>query len=351
MSRWAYIPMIHCTSETVPGLFAQLLTCLLAGILIVQVYLYYIAFPLDHWRVKTVVALSCLLEAAQLAIACYDAYRVFGYGWGIADELDKIGLLWFDVALCTGLAALLCQFFYAWRIFALSGKKYFIPVIVVILSICQMGLSVFDAAMILKLQHLSLINESVLGPVGNVWLGLMALCDIIITCSIFFYLWKAKKLNMNGRTNTILSRLMRLTIETGFLTSTFSILALILSTVQPENLLYTLFMGPTSKLYANSLLAVLNSRIHIAGSRDQGEDTDVGMSVMNNSPHGASIKFAPNVNLHVSKATSKSGGPMSAFSSGIVVDTSRVEYGDGTTIYSSQNVSETNSEKDKVAVI
>ncbi|KAH8088931.1 hypothetical protein BXZ70DRAFT_500910 [Cristinia sonorae] len=302
------------------------MTCLLMGILIVQIYLYYAAFPHDHWRVKTVVAISFVVECAQIAFALYDAYRVFGYGWGIAVELDRVGFLWIDVTLCTGLAAMLSRMFYAWRIRALS-QRYLIPGFVFALSILQMVFSIWSAVKIIQLQHLSLIRHSILSPVGDIWLSTIAVCDITITCSIFYYLWKAKKLSLNGRTNSILSRLMRLTIETGFITSTFAILALIFSVVYPDNLLYTCFMGITSKLYANTLVAVLNSRIHVTGSRDKVDNVHLSLMNMNTS-HGGSLKFAPSAN----GSTTRHGDPTTVFTSGIVIESTQVGCDDDMTV-------------------
>ncbi|KAH8077742.1 hypothetical protein BXZ70DRAFT_1012879 [Cristinia sonorae] len=261
---------------TVPELVAHLMTCILMGVLIVQAYLYYVAFPKDSWRAKSVVTLSVSLEVLQIALAFYDAIRVFGQGWGVLSELDTVGLLWLDVSLLTGMIATVSQLFYAFRIHTLS-QRYLIPAVVAFLSLLQLGFSIWSAVEILHLKHLSLITHSIVLPVAIVWLSTIAACDITITSAIFYYLWSAKKLSMNGQTNSILTRLMRLTVETGFITSTFTIVALILTITKKDTLLYTCFLGPTSKLYSNTLLAVLNSRVRIVGGRDKEEDNTMSL--------------------------------------------------------------------------
>lgn len=66
--------------------------------------IYYIAFPDDTWQRKSVVCTAYFLETTQVILATHDAFRVYGSGWGVVPELDKIGLLWLNTPLFAGLS-------------------------------------------------------------------------------------------------------------------------------------------------------------------------------------------------------------------------------------------------------
>ena len=65
---------------------------------------YYIAFPLDHARLKTIVSVIYILEILQVITATHDGFRMFASGWSDLVELDNIGLLWFTVPVMNGVS-------------------------------------------------------------------------------------------------------------------------------------------------------------------------------------------------------------------------------------------------------
>ncbi|KAI8970729.1 hypothetical protein BD414DRAFT_540745 [Trametes punicea] len=67
-----------------------------------------------------------------------------------------------------------------------------------------------------------------------------------------------------GRTDTVLDTLILYTINTGLLTSVCSVLAFIFVIILPGNLIYAGISVAGTKLYAISVLAVLNSRRYIS---------------------------------------------------------------------------------------
>lgn len=66
--------------------------------------IYYIAFPKDHWRLKSVVSLSYALDVVQLIIATRDAYKCLATGWGDLNELDQVRLMWLSVPIFTAIS-------------------------------------------------------------------------------------------------------------------------------------------------------------------------------------------------------------------------------------------------------
>jgi len=239
----------------------------LFGVLTVQVYIYYIAFPRDDYRRKSVVSLAYVLEIVQVGLSTRDVYRAYAIGWGNAAALDDIGLLWFSVPILTGFISCLSQLFYAWRISALSHNPWVVSAISV-LSVTQASLSMWDGVECKRVgrftlfTHTSVFRAKILASSGS------ALTDVAITCCMFYYLRKAKNASMITRTTTMLTRLIRLTIESGLITAAVASVNVILFAASQDTLMYTIPLVVTTKIYSNCLLALLNSRIQVVGGRN-----------------------------------------------------------------------------------
>ena len=134
--------------------------------------------------------------------------------------------------------------------------------------------------MTLRMMNLSMTQQ--------LWAGTSFVCNLLITLSMFYYLWKAKQWSATRRMNNVLGRLIHLTVETGFICTASSITSLILFTASQRTSMYTIPLFLISKLYSNCLLAVsvvhtrhgnssscviqvLNSRVRIMGGRDNGD--------------------------------------------------------------------------------
>ncbi|THH32213.1 hypothetical protein EUX98_g1998 [Antrodiella citrinella] len=240
---------------TGPVLFAHLFNWGLFGVLSVQVYLYYIAFPSDHRGLKCVVAAIFLLEVTQTVLLTHDAFRVYASGWGNAIELNSIGLYWLNIPVLSGFISALTQLFYAWRIRILS-RSYYAAGAICTVAIVQGVIEIYDGVICLQAGSLSKLPQSEASKVFVVWLAMSCACDVMITGSMFFYLQRAKKAILVKKTSNLLTRLIALTVETGLLSCTVQLTALICFVVADQTLLYTAPVSVTSKLYSNSLLTV-----------------------------------------------------------------------------------------------
>ncbi|KAK0194535.1 hypothetical protein F5146DRAFT_440658 [Armillaria mellea] len=165
------------------------------------------------------------------------------------------------VAACVG------QVFYAYRIFILSRSR-----IISILVIC-LSLTSSVAAMIIGIYFFRRgqaietdVTVWLVGITVGIWCGGSALCDILITICMTYYLTSST--TDFRRTRMLVTRLIRLIIETGSVTVVVASIALILFMMAPHQ---TFYMTPgllMPKLYANSIYMVLNSRFQITGGRD-----------------------------------------------------------------------------------
>ncbi|THH27599.1 hypothetical protein EUX98_g6585 [Antrodiella citrinella] len=64
--------------------------------------------------------------------------------------------------------------------------------------------------------------------VATVWAGGSALCHVVITTSMFFYLLKVKISSTAKRTSSLITRLIKLTVKTGLIWADVNMVALIL---------------------------------------------------------------------------------------------------------------------------
>ncbi|KAL5519557.1 hypothetical protein ACEPAH_1240 [Sanghuangporus vaninii] len=89
-------------------------------------------------------------------------------------------------------------------------------------------------------------------------LGLNTISDVIITGSLGLYL-QSRRTGFE-KTNVIIDKLLLYVINTGILNIAYNIAVLICAAVMKDNLIFIGMFFLVSKLYSNSLLAVLNSR-------------------------------------------------------------------------------------------
>ncbi|KAJ7119158.1 hypothetical protein C8R44DRAFT_589731, partial [Mycena epipterygia] len=231
-------------------LVAGVLNWGLFGALSVQVYLYYQAFPNDRSATKWLVYIVYALELMQTIIVSHDTFATFGSGFGDVSALLDLHLTWFSVPVMSGLVAFIGQSFDAYRVFVLS-KSYFTPVLIVIVRTFTFS-------------HLGSFTMKCRSPSPAVWCGSSALCDVIIAFQL------SKHDTEFRQTRVLVSKIIRLTIETGSLTGMQSSLQ-VFNTVTTVGLFfgfrdryyYATLANIIPKLYTNSILIILNSRIQI----------------------------------------------------------------------------------------
>lgn len=107
--------------------------------------------------------------------------------------------------------------------------------------------------------------------ITNVVLGLDAFSNTLITLTLCYYIRQLK--SACKQSDPVVDHLMLYAINTGILTSTFSVACLLCYYFVPENLVSIGLYFVLSKLYANSYLATLNAR-RIAYGRGTGVDTE-----------------------------------------------------------------------------
>ncbi|KAK0433779.1 hypothetical protein EV421DRAFT_2039976 [Armillaria borealis] len=259
-----------------PMIVAYLLHWGLFGTLSVQLYLYYLAFPKDRNFTKCLVYGVYIVEFVQTMLVTHDAFERFGYGFGDIDALTASYFSWLTVPIMSGIVACVGQVFYAYRIFILS-KSRIVPVFVISVSLTSSVAALITGVFCLQAGDVTKLNNRKISIAFGIWCGASALCDIVIAICMTYYLMRS---NTSFRqTRMLVTKLIRLTIETGSVTALVALITVILFFAFPQQTFYGTPAFIIPKLYANTILMVLNSRIRIMGGRDTyTSSTDISIT-------------------------------------------------------------------------
>ncbi|KAF7374104.1 hypothetical protein MSAN_00291500 [Mycena sanguinolenta] len=252
------IPGVPIARLTGPMILGFMWSYMLYGVLLVQLYMYTEMFPNDRKGLKILVWVLFFFETLFTVLMTVAAWSMFGDGWGDVSILLQLNWSWGVLPLVSGVLSGLAQGFYIWRIWHLT-KKLWLPVPIALAVLAQLvGLWWFGIQWNIGLWHVSVLPP--LSPGVTVWLGGSAVCDVLITAALTSVLWKRKKETKFAETSGVLNRLIRLSIETGALTSiTATVETILWLGWEKWNYHFTLFLM-LGKLYSNVLMATLNCR-------------------------------------------------------------------------------------------
>ncbi|KAJ6493914.1 hypothetical protein C8R47DRAFT_393128 [Mycena vitilis] len=230
------------------------------GVLAVQLYFYHENFPEDRRMIKALVYGLALLDILQTVMITADAFHWFVYGFGDMHQLDETFLNSWDVPLLDAIISLVAQAFYCWRIHFLQ-KTIVVPVLILLVAITQCVGGIVTGVKAHQLGHLSLISTEVAPQ--TIWLVGGAVADVAIAGVLSWALYIQRKCTLPQSTaRSMISRIIRLVVETNALTAGVAVIALILFWGVPKH--STLVVPPTAiigKLYTNCLIALFNNRL------------------------------------------------------------------------------------------
>ncbi|TFK32064.1 hypothetical protein BDQ12DRAFT_529916 [Crucibulum laeve] len=236
----------------------------LFGVLSVQVYIYYLAFKNDARGYKILVATVYLIETLQTILVAHDLFNIFATGFGNTESLAQIHLTWLTVCIICTVIASIVQILYAYRISLLSRSKV-LPLLICFMAVIQLiggliaGIDGHRMGSLLKRSNLEMAGHLV-GTLGS------AVCDIVIAVCMVYHLSRAKSHSISFKpTQALLTRTIRIIIETGTLTATLAVIDVALFYSKSKTG-YFLTPGYTlGKVYSNSMMVLFNSRINMSG--------------------------------------------------------------------------------------
>ncbi|KAJ6490127.1 hypothetical protein C8R45DRAFT_1097081 [Mycena sanguinolenta] len=255
------IPGVDIARLTGPLVLGYMWSYCLYGVLLVQTYIYLEMFPNDRRGLKILVWVMFFFETLFTVLMTIAAWNMFGNGWGDPNVILQFNWTWGILPLLSGVHSGMAQGFYIWRIWHLT-KQLWIPVPIALAVMAQLG-GLYWFSIKFNIAHWRIASLAPLSGAISTWLIGSAACD-------HSQLWRRKKDTAFAETSGILNRLIRLSIETGALTSVTAIVESILWLGWERFYYHFILFLILGKLYSNVLMATLNCRTPIFLRGSQG---------------------------------------------------------------------------------
>ncbi|GBE78967.1 hypothetical protein SCP_0201640 [Sparassis crispa] len=239
------------------------------GITVIQIYLYYCNCKEDGRTFKAFVYFLFFLDTLCSALVSHALYVVLIVDWGNTIGLERFP---WSFALENGVTVLitfLVQCFLAVRLQFLNKK-----LVLASAAIVATGLVAFGAGIALTAE-LFMTKFSIEAVQGRFFLvtcaldqGAAALCDVIITVSFTLSLLSERYHGAKQTTNVI-ELLISYMVTRGVLTTIVQILMLAVFCALPTKDVWMLAHLVLSKVYVNTMFAVLNGRHNLRKAIDK----------------------------------------------------------------------------------
>ncbi|KAJ7889262.1 hypothetical protein B0H13DRAFT_2341604 [Mycena leptocephala] len=250
----------------------------LFGVATTQTYIYYSRFPDDSCKLKVLVAFvwygGFVVERnrapehglgfrfCEVGHALCMGHALYVYT--ISDYAHPERILGtppisFTVGIVfSGVIGVCVQAFFSFRIYGLS-KKLVIPIVTWGMAFLRLVLS---AVMVYEALGMAAADVS---EVKWQWLlivtwSISATNDLTVTATLVVLLYRERR-NAHTRTGALVDKLILWTIETGMLTSSASVVILACYVTMKNNFIWVGLYNVLPRLFSNSLLASLNSRM------------------------------------------------------------------------------------------
>ncbi|KAI0741188.1 hypothetical protein C8Q76DRAFT_791529 [Earliella scabrosa] len=279
--------------------FGALMVCtsigsMLFGLTTHQTYRYFKLYPSDDRRIKALVISLLILDALHTVTSIHICYHYL-----VNDYFNPLAL---DISVWSVRMTILetvVVMSLTHSFFVRLGGRRLLPSILIP---CRCGAGYLCQSVILDalstdIKFVSLVTAIALGTtimtfrsvtftgfqpyMWMVWilLAIAVVLDVLVTGFLVFYLYKSR--TGFRRSDSILDVLMVYTINTGLSTSLLTIPAMFCAIFMRENLIWAAIYVIACKMYANSLLAVLNSRRSLIDKGAEGFETgSFGLQVM-----------------------------------------------------------------------
>ncbi|KIK58796.1 hypothetical protein GYMLUDRAFT_45097 [Collybiopsis luxurians FD-317 M1] len=264
----------------------------LFGITTTQAYFYYANFPMDKPRMKVLVTLIWTLEFGHAICLTATMYRLFVTLFGNPAVLFKTPAA-LDVSVILGaILALTCQGFFIYRVWKTSNQS-FTALFLAFLSIIRAGTS-FSVGVEAFLYDLKTLSTKFDWLISLIWVS-SAVVDVLITICLCRELYRRRKSALNN-TVAVLDKIILWTVETGLVTSTTATVLTVCFLVMKSNLIWLGLYFILPRLFANCVIASINSRRGLAERKGQRAMISLGQSNLPfngdsiDSPHGLQRK-------------------------------------------------------------
>ncbi|KAJ7763969.1 hypothetical protein DFH07DRAFT_812249 [Mycena maculata] len=229
---------------------------ILYGVVCLQTFLYYRQWQKDNWFVKSLVGVVFFLDTFNQVQVTFMVYHYFVLNFANPLALHQNHWTIGTEILSNAIIGFLVEGFLVFRVWRLSNS-IILSGLGATLTLAHLGTNVLPAFIGFQyddlLQMLAAINPFVRGGLA---LGVVE--DTTLEFTLCYCLYRER--TGFQRTDSLLLRLISMTITSGLITSLVIIAQLISIIAAPETLWILAWNLQLPKLYTNSLLATLNAR-------------------------------------------------------------------------------------------
>ncbi|KAK0463629.1 uncharacterized protein EV420DRAFT_1745181 [Desarmillaria tabescens] len=239
-----------------PMLIGLMINTTLLGVVMAQVYIYMTTYQKRDrlWMKAFVVCLFLTNLTNSILLMAYVYIALIKHFDDVPYLSNATWLFATDPAM-TGIIAGTVQLFFAWRVKVLTSNWY-LGSLVAVLALAGTGASIATAAASVSTGTFTKFQE--FQSIVIVWLVSACVGDFTITAILVRYLRKHK--TGFQASDELVNRIIRATVQTGLITSVMAIIDLVVYLVDPSGL-HLLFNLMLAKLYTNTLMSSLNSRV------------------------------------------------------------------------------------------
>ncbi|KDQ22168.1 hypothetical protein PLEOSDRAFT_1114496 [Pleurotus ostreatus PC15] len=262
-----------------PILLGVIFESILYGIFVLQAAIYYQSYRTDPKWTRYLVLWMFVLETIIMGIDVAMIYTPMVTHAGERGVETVYPKLLAANPIMTVLLSTPVQLFMARRIYIIS-RSIWVPIVISLASLAAFVGGMGSGASVAIVQTFAGFPK--LEWSLNLWLVSSAIGDAIITIALVWYL-SSRRTGFQA-TDDVLNKVIRMTVQTGLITSAAAITNAFLCAFAPFLSMNFLFAFGLSKLYTNSLLSTLNARSPLGGA-----PTGTGEL-----PSGVNIRSRPN---------------------------------------------------------
>ncbi|KAI6006488.1 hypothetical protein F5J12DRAFT_94630 [Pisolithus orientalis] len=255
-----------------------LISAMLYGITTLQTYVYYMHDSADSSIIKFIVAAVWILDSLHVAFMCHALYYYLITNYGIPSSLEFV--VWsFPASLLGNLSVItIVQLFFAHKIYYLCRRRvrWLVTAPIILLVIAHLGFGMAIVILTLINNETSSVSQARFYSATPA-AATVVLAEVLITASLCILLYESGSRSAFPRTKRMLDTLIIYAVNRCLLT-----LVVAIAEVSVDVSNYTAwvigFDFIIGKLYANSLLASLNTREHLR-SQGQGPGTETDVRI------------------------------------------------------------------------
>ncbi|KAJ7177036.1 hypothetical protein C8R46DRAFT_1213598 [Mycena filopes] len=255
-----------------PLLLGLCFNMILFGLLVSQAMTYYQTAHKDPVWMRLLVVYVLLVESANAALDIAVMYQPLITEYGSIP--GKLPTLLLTQPLCIILVAFPIELFFIWRIRTLTGR-YILPAIFLVLATVAFGAGIWTTVSIAGAHRWD--NVPVTFHAVTLWIATSMATDLCIAFCLAWVL-RGKRTGFQ-KSDTVVDRIVRMTVQTGLITAVVNILDLLSFLFIKARLPFpaSLFLipdpsptqnttfnfmwsNPLSKLYSNCMMSTLNAR-------------------------------------------------------------------------------------------